>query len=90
MSFLKGLMKEAISNEAASLNIDELEMKLASLIETKSVLESFEEDTVLGNLTIEKIAQEFGVKTKDEALDYINQEIERIEKSIKLYNSVNK
>lgn len=90
MSFLKGLMREAISNEAASLNIDELEMRLASLIETKSVLESFKEDTVLGNLAIEKIAQEFGVKTKEEALDCINQEIERIEKSIKLYNSVNK
>lgn len=90
MSFLKGLMKEAISNETASLNIDELEMRLASLIETKSVLESFKEDTVLGNLAIEKIAQEFGVKTKEEALDCINQEIERIEKSIKLYNSVNK
>lgn len=90
MSFLKGLMKEAVSKEAASLNIDELEMKLASLIETKSVLESFEEDTVLGNLAIEKIAQEFGVKTKDEALDCIDQEIEKTEKSIKLYNSVNK
>lgn len=90
MSFLKGLMKEAISNEAASLNIDELEMRLASLIETKSVLEAFEEDTVLGNLAIENIAQSFGVKTKDEAWGYINQEIEKTEKSIKLYNSVNK
>lgn len=90
MSFLKGLMKEAVSKEAASLNIDELEMKLASLIETKSVLESFEEDTVLGNLAIENIAQSFGVKTKDEAWGYINQEIEKTEKSIKLYNSVNK
>lgn len=90
MSFLKGLMKEAISNEAASLNIDELTTKLDSLKETKSVLESFEEDTVLGNLTIENIAQSFGVKTKEEALDFINQEIEKTEKSIKLYNSVNK
>ena len=90
MSFLKGLMKEAISKEAASLNIDELEIKLASLKETKSVLESFEEDSVLGNLTIENIAQSFGVKTKEEALDFINQEIEKTEKSIKLYNSVNK
>lgn len=90
MSFLKGLMKEAISNEAASLNIDELNAKLDSLKETKAVLESFEEDTVLGNLTIENIAQSFGVKTKEEALDSINQEIEKTEKSIKLYNSVNK
>lgn len=90
MSFLKGLMKEAISNEAASLNIDELNAKLDSLKETKTALESFKEDTVLGNLAIENIAQSFGVKTKDEARGYINQEIEKTEKSIKLYNSVNK
>ena len=90
MSYLQNLVKDSISTEAASLDIEQLNLKLATLKETKASLEKYDQKSVLASLTVSQIKESLGLEADANLLDHLNKEIVNTEKSIKLYNSVNK
>lgn len=90
MSYLQNLVKDSISTEAASLDIEQLKLKLTSLQETKASLEKYDQKSVLASLTVSRIKESLGLEAEANLLDHLNKEIVNTEKSIKLYNSVNK
>ena len=90
MSYLQNLIKDSISTEAASLDIEQLNLKLATLKETKASLEKYDQSSVLASLTVAQIKESLGLESDANLLDHVNKEIINTEKSIKLFNSVNK
>ena len=90
MSYLQNLVKDSISTEAASLDIEQLKLKLTALKETKASLEKYDQKSVLASLTVSQIKESLGLEADANLLGHLNKEIVNTEKSIKLYNSVNK
>lgn len=90
MSYLQNLVKDSISTEAASLDIEQLKLKLTTLKETKASLEKYDQKSVLASLTVSQIKESLGLESDANLLDHVNKEIVNTEKSIKLFNSVNK